>query len=97
MPVSVTVPSGAAAGQGVNSIAPSSRHWNVAPAAGSAENLNVAVVESLRSGGPETIVVSGAASESQRYSAGLGSTLSNMSMARKSITWLPPGTSSFGR
>ena len=58
------MPSTAAPGTAVN-VAGSSAHSNVAPAAGSASNRNCALVESTWSGGPETIVVSGAASDVQ--------------------------------
>ena len=40
----------------------SSEHWNVAPAAGSAEKVNVAVVAPVSGSGPVRMVVSGAAS-----------------------------------
>src|SRR5918992_124961 len=75
----------------------SSEHSNVAPSAGLAAKVKCTSVSPVSGSGPLTIVVSGPASVVNRCSAGVGSTFSNSSMARTSITCSPPGSSSTGR
>src|ERR687895_292200 len=74
----------------------SSEHSNVAPSAGFAANLNVAVWLPVSSSGPLTIVVSGPASVVNTCDAGVGSTFSNWSTARTRSSCRPPASSSSG-
>jgi hypothetical protein len=91
-------------GQAVNG-ARSSEHWKVVPGSGGsvcvssshALTVNVADVSPVTSSGPVRISVSGLPSDCQRYSTGVGSTFSNMSIARIRRTWSVPTSSSNGR
>src|SRR5688500_7901957 len=90
-------------GQAVNG-ARSSEHWNVAPSTGAVEpsggdaaKVKVASLLPVSGSGPVRIVVSGPASLVNRWTAGVGSTLSKLSMARISSTCSPPGRSISGR